>query len=141
MPWRAAGPPPRRWRTRPASGICTVRTTTPATSEEAKSAYERRIAADTADVKAHGALAAIALRLGDTTTLERQRRWLSARDEAIAFLGLARIAALEGRRAEAVSLVRQALDRDLERHFLHLDPDLDPLHEYPPFRELMRFRG
>jgi tetratricopeptide (TPR) repeat protein len=109
--------------------------------EEAKSAYEKRITADTADVKAHGALAAIAARLGDTATLEGQRRWLSAHDEAFAFLGLARIAVLAGRRAEAVSLVRQALDRDLERHFLHLDPDLDPLRDYPPFRELMRFQG
>jgi tetratricopeptide (TPR) repeat protein len=109
--------------------------------EEARVAYEKVVTEDTTDVKAHAALAAIAVRLGDSTTLERQRRWLSASDHELAFLGLARVAVLEGRRAEAVALVHQALDRGLERHFLHLDPDLEPLRDYPPFRELMRFRG
>ena len=34
---------------------------------------------------------------GDSTTLEAQRRWLSAHDEALAYLGLARIAVVQGR--------------------------------------------
>ena len=109
--------------------------------EEARAAYEKRVASDTSDAKAHAALAAIAARLGDSTGLARQRRWLRAQDQGLALIGLARIAVLEGRQAEAVSLVRQALDRGLERHFLHLDPDLEPLRDYPPFRELMRFKG
>jgi tetratricopeptide (TPR) repeat protein len=109
--------------------------------EEAKVAYEKVLLQDSTNVKAHAALSAIAARLGDSTRLERQRRWLAASDHELAFLGLARIAAIEGRKAEAVSLVHQALDHGLERHFLHLDPDLDPLRDYPPFRELMRFRG
>ena len=73
--------------------------------------------------------------------LEGQRRWLSASDQRLRSSALARIAAFEGRKAEAVSFLHQALDRGLERHFLHLDPDLEPLRDYPPFRELMRFRG
>jgi tetratricopeptide (TPR) repeat protein/TolB-like protein len=109
--------------------------------DEARAAYERRVAADTADVKAHAALAAIAARRGDAAVVERERSWLGAHDEALAYLGRARIAVLEGHADEAVSLVRQALDRAVERHFLHLDPDLEPLRGYPPFRELMRFRG
>jgi tetratricopeptide (TPR) repeat protein/TolB-like protein len=108
---------------------------------EARAAYQKRLAEDTADVKAHAALAAIAVRLDDSTTLRVQRRWLAAHDHPVAFLGLARIAVLQGHQAEAVSFLREALARDLERHFLHLDPDLEPLREYPPFRELMRFRG
>lgn len=109
--------------------------------EEARAAYEKRVEADTSDLKAHGALATIAAREGDSTTLEKQRRWLTARDEAFAYLARARIAVVQGDPAQAVSLLREALDRDLERHFLHLDPDLDPLRDYPPFRELMRFKG
>ncbi len=49
--------------------------------EEARVAYEKAVKEDTTDVKAHAALAAIAARLGDSTTLERQRRWLSASDD------------------------------------------------------------
>ena len=109
--------------------------------DEARAAYERHVAADTADVKAHAALAAIAARRGDTAVVEREQSWLRAHKEPLAFLGRARIAVLEGHAAEAVSLVGEALARDLERHFLHLDPDLEPLRNYPPFRELMRFRG
>jgi tRNA A-37 threonylcarbamoyl transferase component Bud32/tetratricopeptide (TPR) repeat protein len=109
--------------------------------EEARMAYEKMVARDTADVKPHAALAAIAARLGDTTALEVQRRWLAAHDNAVAYLGLARIAVLERDPAQAVSFLRQALDHDIERHFLHVDPDLAPLRDYPPFRELMRFRG
>jgi hypothetical protein len=109
--------------------------------EEARAAYAKRVEADTADVKAHAALATIAAREGDSPTLEAQRRWLAAHDQPLAYLARARIAVIQGDRAQAVSLLRQALDRDLERHFLHLDPDLDPLRDYPPFRELMRFKG
>jgi tetratricopeptide (TPR) repeat protein len=108
---------------------------------EARAAYQKRILEDTADVKAHAALGAIAARLGDTMALGVQRRWLAAHDHPVAFLGLARIAVLQGHQAEAVSFLREALARNLERHFLHLDPDLEPLRDYPPFRELMRFRG
>jgi tetratricopeptide (TPR) repeat protein/TolB-like protein len=109
--------------------------------EEARAAYEKRVEADTADVKAHAALATIAAREGDSTALEAQRRWLTTRDEAVAYLARARIAVVQGDPAQAVSLLGQALDHNLERHFLHLDPDLDPLRDYPPFRELMRFKG
>jgi len=108
---------------------------------EARAAYRKQVAADTGDVKAHAALASIAARLGDTTDLEVQRRWLLAHDNPVAFLGLAHIAVLQGKQAEAVELLRQSLNRDLERHFLHLEPDFGPLRDYPPFRELMRFRG
>jgi hypothetical protein len=109
--------------------------------EEAKAAYEKLARADTSDVKAHAALAAIAARLGDTTRLRVQLRWLAASDHPVAFLARARVAVLLGNPAEAVSLLHQSLEHDVERHFLHLDPDLWPLREYPPFRELMRFKG
>jgi hypothetical protein len=108
---------------------------------EARAAYERRVAGDPHDVKAHAALAAIAARLRDSTALDAQLRWLETRQEAFAYFGRAKVAALQGEAGLAVSLLREALRRNLERHFLHLDPDLDPLKDYPPFRDLMRFRG
>jgi hypothetical protein len=108
---------------------------------EAKAAYARKVAGDSADVQAHAALAAIAVRLRDSGEVEAQRRWLAAHVGALAMLGLARVAALEGRSQEAVTLVRRAMDLDVERHFLHVDPDFESLRDYPPYRELMRAKG
>ena len=33
------------------------------------------------------------------------------------------------------------MEGDLERHFLHIDPDFEPLRGYPPYRELLRPKG
>jgi hypothetical protein len=110
--------------------------------EGARAAYARRISEDSSDVKAHAALAALAVRRGDPTELEQQRKWLARHDDhGLARLGLARVAALQGRREEAVALLARALQRGLERHFVHIDPDFESLRGYPPYQELMRPKG
>jgi tetratricopeptide (TPR) repeat protein len=108
---------------------------------EARTAYERGAAEDTSDVRARAALAAIAARRGDPVELERQQRWLAVHAGAASDYALSRVAALQGRRAEAVELLRKAMEGDLERHFLHIDPDFESLRAYPPYRELLRPRG
>jgi hypothetical protein len=48
---------------------------------------------------------------------------------------------LRNDRERAVALLRQAFDQGLRgRMFLHLDPDFEPLRDYPPYRELIRPR-
>jgi TolB-like protein len=110
--------------------------------DEVRAGYTQRVSEDSGDVKAHAALAALAVRRGDSTELEREKQWLSAHGEhALATLGLARVAALQGHRDEAVALLRKALDQAVERHFLHTDPDFESLRDYPPYHELMRPKG
>jgi tetratricopeptide (TPR) repeat protein/TolB-like protein len=109
--------------------------------DEARTAYARKAAEDTGDVKAHAALAALAARRGDQAILEEQRRWLSARGTAPAKLALARVAALQGRREEAVTLLREAMRDGIERHFLHIDPDFESVRDFPAYRELLRPKG
>jgi hypothetical protein len=110
--------------------------------QEARAAYARRLSEDSTDVKAHAAMAALAVRRGDRVELEQQTSWLARHDDrGLARLGLARVAALQGRREDAVALLARALKRGLERHFLHIDPDLESLRDYPPYQELMRPKG
>jgi serine/threonine protein kinase len=109
---------------------------------EARAAYTRKVSEDSGNVKAHAGLAALAVRRGDWAELARQKNWLARHDDsALARLGLARVAALQGRRDEAVKLLARALELQLERHFLHIDPDLESLRDYPPYQELMRLKG
>jgi len=108
---------------------------------DAAAGYARQEASDTDNPKLHAALAALAVHRGDREALEREHRWLAAHPGSTAALGLARVAALQGRRDEAVQLLRRALEGDVERHFLHLDPDLESLRDYPPYQELLRPRG
>jgi thioredoxin-like negative regulator of GroEL len=109
--------------------------------DEARVAYARKAAKDTSDVKARAALAAIAARRGDQAEVDSQERWLSAHRQGLADLGLARVAALQGRREDAVRLLQRAMGDALERHYLHIDPDFESLREYPPYRELLRPKG
>jgi hypothetical protein len=69
--------------------------------------------------------------------------WLESRpDSPAAALARARIAALRGDRAGAVTLMRQAFDQDLiGRMYLHIDPDFESLRDFPPYQELLRPKG
>jgi tetratricopeptide (TPR) repeat protein/TolB-like protein len=107
--------------------------------EEARAGYEHLLAQDSASVKAHAALGALAVRRGDQVEAARMDTWLAQRQNPGASYARARLAALRGDRDEAVSLVRQALHRGLRGvMFLHLDPDFESLRDYPPYRELIR---
>jgi hypothetical protein len=54
----------------------------------------------------------------------------------------ARIAALLGDSARAVTLLQQAFDEGLMfRMFIHLDPDLESLRDLPGYRRLFALAG
>jgi hypothetical protein len=91
-------------------------------------------------VKAHAALGALAVRRGDHAEADRMDGWLASRaHSAVAVYFRGRLAALRGDRERAVALLRHAFDLGLRnRMFLHLDPDFEPLRDYPPYQELIR---
>jgi serine/threonine-protein kinase len=110
--------------------------------EEARQAYQHRLAEDSTDAKAHAALGALAARRHDQREVERMTAWLASRSNPGAFQARARIAALLGNKEEAVQLLRESFDRGLEgKMFLHLDPDFESLLDFPPYRELIRPKG
>jgi hypothetical protein len=110
--------------------------------DEARRAYQQRLAEDSTDVKAHAALGALAARRHDQREVERMTAWLASRSNPGAFQARARIAALLGNKEEAVQLLRESFDHGLEgKMFLHTDPDFESLLDFPPYRELIRPQG
>jgi tetratricopeptide (TPR) repeat protein len=109
---------------------------------EARAGYEHLLARDTASVKAHAALGALAVRRGDLAEADRMDAWLATRTaDAGATRSRARLAALRGDGERAVALLRQAFEQGLiYRMFLHLDPDFESLRDYPPYRTLIQPR-
>jgi len=54
----------------------------------------------------------------------------------------ARIASLLGEKERAVGLLREAFSQGLTYGvYLHREIDLEPLWDYPPFKELLRPKG
>jgi tRNA A-37 threonylcarbamoyl transferase component Bud32/TolB-like protein/tetratricopeptide (TPR) repeat protein len=97
-------------------------------------------------ISVHGGLGAIAARRGDRAGALRADRWLSELDRPYLHgantYWRARIAALLGEREAAVRLLHEAWQ---EGAFLmenaHIEVDFTPLHDYPPYRVLIRPRG
>jgi tetratricopeptide (TPR) repeat protein/TolB-like protein len=80
-----------------------------------------------------------ALRISDAL-----RAGENPRTERIRTADRARIAALLGDREGATRLLQQAIEQGYGFGFgtwIHLDMDLEPLHDYPPYQELMRPKG
>jgi tetratricopeptide (TPR) repeat protein len=91
------------------------------------------------EVASLGYLADIALRRGDRDAAEKLRRRIIASPSPGNYgdtFMLARIAALEGHRDEAVALL--APIAMAWREHMRSDPDLDPLRSYPPFLALLK---
>ncbi len=111
--------------------------------DKARAAYQELLARDSASLKAHAALGALAIRLGDQAEARRMDQWLQAHPgSSRATQARARLAALRGDRAGAVSLLQRAFDQGLNgRMFVHIDPDFESLLDYPPYRELIRPKG
>jgi tetratricopeptide (TPR) repeat protein len=111
--------------------------------EEARAGYQHLLDGDSTSVKAHAALGALAVRRGDHAEADRMDGWLASRaHSAVAVYFRARLAALRGDRERAVALLRRSFDLGLRgRMFLHLDPDFEPLRDYPPYQELIRPKG
>jgi predicted Zn-dependent protease len=101
---------------------------------------------DTSSVDYQGNLGALAARRGDRLGAERILRKLATIERPYLFgeptYRRACIAALAGDRERAVSLLRDALAQGLSYGTrLHVDQDLEPLRDYPPFQELIRPKG
>jgi tetratricopeptide (TPR) repeat protein len=96
------------------------------------------------NLDALGYLAGIALRRGDSGAVRRYRERIvaspKAADGAERYM-LARIAALQGRKEEAVTLFAALLQTEVEwvKEY-RIDPDLDRLRRYPPFVDLLTLR-
>jgi hypothetical protein len=122
--------------------------------DEARAEYEHLAASDSVNVKARAALGALAARRGDLAEVTRMDQWLTSHRSLTsgsdphrggargrATYARARLAALLGKREHAVALLRNAFDEGLiGRLFIHLDPDLESLRDYPPFVELFRLK-
>jgi tetratricopeptide (TPR) repeat protein len=101
----------------------------------ARASYEA-LAADTTSTRARFGLAAVAAREGRQEDVARLDQWLLEHDD---HYDRARLAAIQGRRADAVALIQRSFDQGLlGRMYMHYDPDLDSLHGYPPYEELLR---
>jgi len=106
---------------------------------QAQATFERRARDDSANVTARAGLGALAARRGDRAEAERMEVWLSARPGPFALSGRARIALLLGDRDRAVELLREARSQGMDlAMFVHLDPDLQSLREYPPYTALFQ---
>jgi DNA-binding SARP family transcriptional activator/TolB-like protein len=122
--------------------------------DAARALFEQLAEEEPDHIDHQGALGMLAAQAGDRPEAERIAGWMAARTgpDLRTSPGLwinshptywrACIAAQLGREAEAVSLLSQALGQAVPhgRH-PHTDPCLDPLRDYPPFRELMRPKG
>ena len=112
---------------------------------DAQRLSERLRARDTAAVEEWGWLGVVAARRGDTATaihadsVIAHRAWPFAQGGPA--VSRADLAALLGRREEAVALLARALAEGAIVSAVHTDPDLESLRGYPPFEALLKPKG
>lgn len=101
---------------------------------------ERLLASDSSNIDYRGTLAGLAAASGDTALADRLDRWLAALPPERALWGStfyrARVASLQGRPADAVSLVRETLALGAWPYWVHLDPALHRLVTRPEYAAL-----
>jgi DNA-binding SARP family transcriptional activator/TolB-like protein len=113
--------------------------------DDAGEAFAALAAGSPENVAFQGYLGVIAARRGDRAEAERVALWLRDLERPYLHgqhaLWRARIAAVLGQHDQAVDLLRDAFAQGVPHHVVHhTDPDLQPLRDFPPFRELMRPR-
>jgi DNA-binding SARP family transcriptional activator/TolB-like protein/tetratricopeptide (TPR) repeat protein len=98
---------------------------------DAEKMARQLIAEDSMNVDFRGELAGLAAERGDTALADSLDRWLAAQPVArvswTASMYRARVAALLGRRDDAVARTREALDEGAWPRWLHQEPALAPL--------------
>lgn len=113
--------------------------------DEARALYQRGLAQDSASSFAHEALGALAARRRDRDETTVMDRWLAnhpSLEKGRSTYARARIAALLGESDHAVTLLQQAFDEGLMfRMYIHVDPDLESLHDLPAYRRLFALTG
>jgi hypothetical protein len=108
--------------------------------------------ADTTEIEIAGYLGLTAARIGDAESVAHYEAWLRERDRTVKYLFglakgyLARIAAVQGRREQAVGTLRQAFKEGLEQWAewpakLHWRFDFEGIADYEPYQELIRPKG
>ena len=114
--------------------------------DEAKRAFESLAAEHHDNIDYLGYLGTLAARRGDRDEALRISGELAKIDRRFLFgdhlYRRARIAALLGHKEQAVALLREAFSQGRSYQVsLHRDIDLEPLWDYPPFKELLRPKG
>jgi serine/threonine protein kinase/tetratricopeptide (TPR) repeat protein len=114
--------------------------------DEAGRIYESLAAEYPENLDYQGCLGTLAARRGDRDEAMRIFEELGNLERPFLFgehlWGQARIAALLGEKERAVALLREAFSQGLNYGvYLHRDIDLEPLWDYPPFKELLRPKG
>ena len=103
------------------------------------------LADDSTNVDVVGELASLAARRGDTVRADSLDRWLAAQPVARAGWSAdvyrAHLAALLGRRDDAVARVREALDHGAWPTWIHIDPALATLRSRADFVAMMKPRS
>jgi tetratricopeptide (TPR) repeat protein len=114
---------------------------------DAAEALLRELAADFPEsIRVNGGLGILAARRGDRAGALAADRWLAELDRPYLHgantYWRARIASLLGEREEAVHLLRQAwLEGAFVLELVHTELDFAPLHDYPPYQEVIRPKG
>jgi DNA-binding SARP family transcriptional activator/TolB-like protein len=122
--------------------------------DQARALFEQLALDEPDDVDHQGALGMLAAQAGNRPEAERIAAWMAALTgpglrtspglwiQSHPTYWRACIAAQLGHQDEAVSLLSRALGQTVPHGMHpHTDPCLDPLRDYPPFREAMRPKG
>jgi tetratricopeptide (TPR) repeat protein len=112
--------------------------------DQARVAYTRLFDDDSTGADGIGfrtRLGALAARRDDTAEVTRIDQWLAARDSLpVAAYGRAVLAGFRGDRERALAFFQFAWEREDHWQFFasaEVDPALEPLRDYPPFRALL----
>nr|MBA2670938.1 winged helix-turn-helix domain-containing protein [Gemmatimonadota bacterium] len=113
---------------------------------EAETLFRQLAGEQPGDVHLQGYLGTLAARRGDRSRAELISGWLAEVRQPYLWgsntYWRACIASLLGEQELAVGLLRDSFSQGYHHGpLLHTDIDLEPLHGYPPFRELMRPKG
>jgi tetratricopeptide (TPR) repeat protein/TolB-like protein len=115
--------------------------------QEARDLARRTYEAHPDDLDAQASWGIAAARAGDREVAETIAQTLATRDpgshspEWVPLWSRAAIAAQLGEKERVMELLRQALGRGAWYIELHVDHNLEPLHGYPPFEELVKPKG
>jgi len=108
---------------------------------EAENIARQLVVEDSTNVDFRGELAGLAAERGDTALADSMDRWLAAQPVArvswTASMYRARVAALQGRRDDAVARARDAMDEGAWPRWFHEEPALAPLQSRPDFAALL----
>jgi tetratricopeptide (TPR) repeat protein len=114
--------------------------------DEAGKIYESLAAEHPENISLQGIRGTLAARRGDREEALRVSGELAKIDRPFLFgehlHWRARIASLLGEKEQAVALLREAFSQGLAYGvYLRQDIDLEPLWDYPPFKEILRPKG